>query len=50
MSPSAVSSPSAGPILAVGTDSVAVITDFMTAPNPTARVSLWLDWAATVRA
>jgi len=40
----------AGPILAAGADSVAVITDFMTAPNPSARVSLWLDWAKTVRA
>lgn len=40
----------AGPILAAGADSVAVITDFMTAPHPEARVRLWLDWAATVRA
>ncbi|MGE0022340.1 MAG: thiamine phosphate synthase [Hyphomicrobium sp.] len=40
----------AGPALAAGADSIAVITDFMTAPNPTARVRLWLDWAATVRA
>lgn len=39
----------AGPILAAGADSVAVITDFMTAPHPEARVKLWLDWAATVR-
>lgn len=40
----------AGPVLAAGADSVAVITDFMTAPHPEARVRLWLDWAATVRA
>lgn len=39
----------AGPVLAAGADSVAVITDFMTAPHPEARVHLWLDWAATVR-
>ena len=40
----------AGPVLAAGADSVAVITDFMTAPHPEARVRLWLDWASTVRA
>lgn len=40
----------AGPILAAGADSVAVITDFMTAPHPEARIRLWLDWASTVRA
>jgi thiamine-phosphate pyrophosphorylase len=39
----------AGPVLQAGADSVAVITDFMTAPHPEARVRLWLDWAATVR-
>lgn len=39
----------AGPILTAGADSVAVITDFMTAPHPEARVRLWLDWASTVR-
>lgn len=39
----------AGPVLAAGADSVAVITDFMTAPHPEARVRLWLDWASTVR-
>lgn len=39
----------AGPVLAAGADSVAVITDFMTAPHPEARVRLWLDWAAAVR-
>lgn len=36
-------------VLAAGADSVAVITDFMTAPHPEARVKLWLDWAAYVR-
>jgi len=40
----------ASPVLAAGADSAAVITDFMTAPHPEARVRLWLDWAATVRA
>ncbi|AHB48774.1 thiamine-phosphate synthase [Hyphomicrobium nitrativorans NL23] len=40
----------AGSVLAAGADSIAVITDFMTAPHPEARVRLWLDWAATVRA
>lgn len=38
----------AGPILAAGADSVAVITDFLTAPHPEARVKLWLDWERTV--
>lgn len=40
----------AGPVIAAGADSVAVITNFMTAPHPEARVRLWLDWAATQRA
>lgn len=40
----------AGAVLAAGADSVAVITDFMTAPHPEARVRLWLDWAAARRA
>lgn len=40
----------AGAVIAAGADSVAVITDFMTAPHPEARVRLWLDWAATMRA
>lgn len=35
----------AGGVVAAGADSVAVITDYMTAPHPEARVSLWLDWA-----
>jgi thiamine-phosphate pyrophosphorylase len=38
----------AGPVLAAGADSVAVITDFLTAPHPEARVKLWLDWERTV--
>lgn len=36
-------------VKAAGADSIAVITDFMTAPHPEARVRLWLDWAATTR-
>jgi thiamine-phosphate pyrophosphorylase len=36
-------------VLAAGAQSVAVITDFMTAADPEARVRLWLDWAATRR-
>jgi thiamine-phosphate pyrophosphorylase len=40
----------AGAVRAAGADSIAVVTDFMTAPHPEARVRLWLDWAATVRA
>lgn len=36
-------------VLAAGADSVAVITDFVTAPHPEARVRLWLDWAETAR-
>ncbi|HKZ95906.1 MAG TPA: thiamine phosphate synthase [Hyphomicrobiaceae bacterium] len=36
----------AGCVIAAGADSVAVITDFLTAPHPEARVRLWLDWAA----
>ncbi|MGZ8410484.1 MAG: thiamine phosphate synthase [Hyphomicrobium sp.] len=39
----------AGGVIAAGADSVAVITDFMTAPHPEARVSLWLEWAGNVR-
>ncbi len=39
----------AGGVIAAGADSVAVITDFLTAPHPEARVSLWLDWAQTRR-
>lgn len=32
-------------VIAAGADSVAVITDFMTAPDPAGRLSQWLDWA-----
>jgi len=39
----------AGGVLAAGADSVAVISDFMTAPHPEARVKLWLDWERNVR-
>ncbi len=39
----------ASAVKAAGADSIAVITDFMTAPHPEARVRLWLDWAATLR-
>lgn len=33
-------------VLAAGAQSVAVITDFMTAPQPEERVRRWLQWAA----
>ncbi|MGI9404347.1 MAG: thiamine phosphate synthase, partial [Hyphomicrobium sp.] len=33
-------------VLAAGAQSVAVITDFMTAPEPEERVRQWLQWAA----
>jgi thiamine-phosphate pyrophosphorylase len=36
-------------VVAAGADSVAVITDFMTAQHPEARVQMWLDWAALRR-
>jgi len=36
-------------VVAAGADSVAVITDFMTAQHPEARVQTWLDWAALRR-
>lgn len=36
-------------VLAAGADSVAVITDFVTAPHPEARVRLWVEWAEGVR-
>jgi thiamine-phosphate pyrophosphorylase len=39
----------AGAVVAAGADSVAVITDFMTAQSPEARVQMWLDWAALRR-
>jgi thiamine-phosphate pyrophosphorylase len=37
-------------ILDAGAVSVAVITDFMTHPDPAARVKEWLHWAANMRA
>jgi thiamine-phosphate pyrophosphorylase len=36
-------------VIAAGAHSAAVITDFLTAPDPEARVQLWLEWAATAR-
>jgi thiamine-phosphate pyrophosphorylase len=36
-------------VLAAGASSVAVITDFMTHPDPEARVREWLAWADAVR-
>jgi thiamine-phosphate pyrophosphorylase len=36
-------------VIAAGAQSVAVITDFMTAPDPEARIGLWLQWAAKAR-
>lgn len=36
-------------VLAAGADSAAVITDFITHPDPEARVREWLAWAATAR-
>jgi thiamine-phosphate pyrophosphorylase len=39
----------AADVVAAGADSVAVITDFMTAQDPEARIETWLDWTAEVR-
>ena len=39
----------ASDVLAAGAQSVAVITDFMTASDPAERIRLWLNWAAQVR-
>jgi thiamine-phosphate pyrophosphorylase len=36
-------------VLAAGGDSVAVVTDFMTATDPVQRIREWLAWAATAR-
>jgi thiamine-phosphate pyrophosphorylase len=36
-------------VIAAGADSVAVITDFFTHPDPQARVRQWLSWAERVR-
>jgi thiamine-phosphate pyrophosphorylase len=40
----------ASSVIAAGAQSVAVITDFMSAFDPEARVRAWLDWAASARA
>ena len=40
----------AGGVLAAGADSVAVITDFLTHPDPEARVRQWLAWAEGCKA
>ncbi len=37
-------------VLAAGAQSVAIISDFMTAPDPVERIRAWLDWAGTARA
>lgn len=37
-------------VVAAGADSVAVITDFMTAQDPERRIEMWVDWAASQRA
>jgi len=39
----------ANDVLAAGAQSAAVITNFMTAPDPVQRVGVWLDWAAAQR-
>ena len=36
-------------VVTAGADSIAVITDFFTNPEPEARVRQWLAWAATLR-
>ena len=36
-------------VVGAGADSIAVITDFFTNPDPEARVRQWLAWAATLR-
>ena len=36
-------------VIAAGADSVAVITDFMTAQHPEARIESWLAWAEAQR-
>lgn len=36
-------------VIAAGAQSVAVITDFLTAPDPEARVRQWIAWAAEAR-
>lgn len=37
-------------VVAAGADSVAVITDFMTAQDPERRIEMWLAWASSRRA
>jgi thiamine-phosphate pyrophosphorylase len=39
----------AGAVLAAGAQSVAVITDFMTAADPEQRVQQWLQWTESLR-
>jgi thiamine-phosphate pyrophosphorylase len=39
----------AGGVVRAGADSVAVITDFLTHPDPEARVREWLAWAENAR-
>lgn len=34
-------------VIAAGADSAAVITDFMSSPDPAARLKTWIDWART---
>jgi thiamine-phosphate pyrophosphorylase len=36
-------------VLAAGAQSLAVITDFMSAPDPEERIRVWLDWASKTR-
>lgn len=36
-------------VIAAGADAVAVITDFITAPDPEARVATWVAWSADVQ-
>lgn len=36
-------------VVAAGAQSVAVITDFMTAADPEARIRTWVDWASAAR-
>jgi thiamine-phosphate pyrophosphorylase len=36
-------------VIAAGAQSAAVITDFLMAPDPEARIGLWLEWAKEAR-
>ena len=50
LSPSAASRRSAPTgVVAAGADSIAVITDFVTAQDPDKRVEFWLEWALARR-